>query len=99
MLEYHWIEITDVNAPELDVFSRLSEVQLMHYYEPKPGIFIAESANVILRALEAGYEPVPCFWKSKESRRKDGLFLKRSRSFWAGKGQKVSQFTWRSEKS
>lgn len=58
MLEYHWIEITDVSAPELDVFSRLSEVQLMHYYEPKPGIFIAESANVILRALEAGYEPV-----------------------------------------
>jgi len=53
----NWIEITDVNAPELDVFSRLSESQLMHYYEPEPGIFIAESANVILRALEAGYEP------------------------------------------
>ena len=53
----NWIEITDVNAPELDVFSRLSEGQLMHYYEPEPGIFIAESANVILRALEAGYEP------------------------------------------
>lgn len=58
MLGYHWIEITDMSAPELDVFSRLSEVQLMHYYEPKPGIFIAESANVILRALEAGYEPM-----------------------------------------
>lgn len=53
----NWIEISDVNAPELTVFSKLSEVQLMHYYEPKPGIFIAESANVILRALEAGYEP------------------------------------------
>jgi len=52
------IEIRDVNAPELDVFARLSEVQLLRYYEPKPGIFIAESANVILRALEAGYEPL-----------------------------------------
>jgi tRNA G18 (ribose-2'-O)-methylase SpoU len=58
MLEYHWIEITDINVSELDMFSKLSEVQLMHYYEPKLGIFIAESANVILRALEAGYEPV-----------------------------------------
>ena len=53
-----FIEITDINAPELDVFSRLSEVQLYRYYEPEIGIFLAESANVILRALEAGYEPL-----------------------------------------
>ena len=53
----NWIEISDLEAPELEVFSKLSEVQLLHYYEPAPGIFIAESANVILRALEAGYEP------------------------------------------
>ena len=54
----NYIEITDINAPELDVFSRLSEVQLYRYYEPEMGIFLAESANVILRALEAGYEPL-----------------------------------------
>ncbi|MBP5554868.1 MAG: RNA methyltransferase [Lachnospiraceae bacterium] len=53
-----YIEITDINAPELDVFSRISEVQLYRYYEPEIGIFLAESANVILRALEAGYEPL-----------------------------------------
>lgn len=52
------IPIEDLNAPELDVYSRLSEVQLYRYFEPKLGIFIAESANVILRALEAGYEPL-----------------------------------------
>ncbi len=52
------IKITDVNAPELDVFSRLSEVQLFRYNEPDIGIFLAESANVINRALEAGYEPL-----------------------------------------
>ncbi len=52
------INIQDINAPELDVFSRLSEVQLYRYYEPELGIFLAESANVILRALEAGYEPL-----------------------------------------
>ena len=52
------IEIKDINAPELDVFARLSESQLFRYYEPDTGIFLAESCNVILRALEAGYEPL-----------------------------------------
>ena len=51
------IEINDITAPELDVYARTSEVQLLRYYEPKPGIFIAESPKVIERALNAGYEP------------------------------------------
>ncbi|MCR4589925.1 MAG: RNA methyltransferase [Lachnospiraceae bacterium] len=51
------IEIRDINDPALDIFSRLSETQLFHYNEPEPGFFLAESANVILRAMEAGYEP------------------------------------------
>ena len=51
------IEITDLSAPELDVYARLSENQLLHYYEPNGGLFIAESPNVILRALDAGYQP------------------------------------------
>jgi len=54
----NYIEINDISAPELEVFSGLSEVQLYRYFEPDTGIFIAESANVILRALEAGYEPL-----------------------------------------
>ena len=54
----NWIEIKDVNAPELDVFARSSEAELYHYFEPELGVFIAESANVVLRALEAGYEPL-----------------------------------------
>lgn len=52
------IEITDFKAPELDIYARLSEVQLLHYYEPQEGIFIAESPKVIKTALEAGYEPI-----------------------------------------
>lgn len=51
------IEINDITAPELDVYARTSEVQLLRYYEPKPGLFIAESPKVIERALNAGYEP------------------------------------------
>ena len=52
------IEITDFESPELDIYARLSEVQLLRLYEPKPGLFIAESPKVIERALNAGYEPV-----------------------------------------
>lgn len=52
------IRITDLAAPELDVYARLTEAQLLRYFEPQPGLFIAESPNVILRALEGGYEPV-----------------------------------------
>ena len=51
-------EIKDFAAPELDVYARTSEVQLLRYYEPEPGIFIAESPKVIERALNAGYQPI-----------------------------------------
>lgn len=52
------IEITDFEMPELDVYARLSEVQLLNRHEPEKGIFIAESPRVIERALDAGYVPV-----------------------------------------
>ena len=52
------IEVTDIHAKELEIYSQLNEAQLLHYYEPKPGIFIAESPNVVRRALAAGYEPI-----------------------------------------
>ncbi|MBQ8297188.1 MAG: RNA methyltransferase [Ruminococcus sp.] len=52
------IEITDFSSPQLDVYARLSEVQLRRCCEPQPGLFIAESPKVIERALDAGYEPV-----------------------------------------
>mgnify|MGYP000143369918 FL=1 len=52
------IEITDFTAPELDVYARIPEVQLLRFYEPKPGLFIAESPKVIQRAANAGYQPV-----------------------------------------
>ena len=51
-----FIEITDFQAKELDIYARLNENQLLHYYEPHGGLFIAESPKVIERALNAGYE-------------------------------------------
>ena len=52
------IPITDFAAPELDIYARLTENQLLNRHEPEKGIFIAESPIVIERALNAGYEPL-----------------------------------------
>ena len=52
------IEITDFEAPELDVYARLTEAQLLNRHCLREGLFIAESPKVIERALDAGYEPV-----------------------------------------
>jgi len=54
----HYTEITDFQAPELDIYARLTEAQLLTRFEPKKGMFIAESPKVIMRALDAGCEPV-----------------------------------------
>ena len=59
------IEITDFLAPELDVFARLTEVQLLNRFEPEKGLFIAESPKVIERALDAGYEPISVLLEKK----------------------------------
>ena len=62
------MDIIDISKGEgilPPVFSKLSEPQLRHYYEPDEGIFIAESPLVIGRALDAGYEPL-IFLASRE---------------------------------
>ena len=72
-----WNEIKDFAAPELDVYARTSEVQLLRYYEPEPGFFIAESPKVIERALHAGYQPVSFLVEHKDLEREAGEILKK----------------------
>jgi len=52
------VEITDFSAPELDVYARLTEAQLLNRQTPEQGMFIAESPLVIERALAGGCVPV-----------------------------------------
>jgi len=59
------IEITDFSAPELDVYARLTENQLVNREHPEKGMFIAESPKVILRALDAGCEPVSLLMETR----------------------------------
>lgn len=60
------IEITDFSAPELDVYARLTEAQLLNRFEPAKGMFIAESPKVIHRALDAGCQPVSLLMERKD---------------------------------
>ena len=59
------IEITDFSDPALDVYARLTEGQLKMRAEPEKALFIAESPNVIHRALDAGYVPVSLLMERK----------------------------------
>lgn len=58
-------EITDLEDPALHIYARLSERELLHYYEPGTGLFVAESPRVIERALDAGYVPVSLLLERK----------------------------------
>ena len=59
------IEITDFSAPELDIYARLTEAQLLNRFDPGKAMFIAESSKVIHRALDAGYQPVSLLMERK----------------------------------
>ena len=67
------IPITDLHTPELEIYNERREAQLFHYYEPAPGLFIAESPNVILRALAAGYEPLSFLMEQREADSEKGM--------------------------
>ena len=70
-------EITDFSAPELDVYARLTENQLVNRAEPEKGMFIAESPLVIGRALDAGYNPVSFLMEPKDVETRGKALLER----------------------
>ncbi|MDO5594862.1 MAG: RNA methyltransferase [Eubacteriales bacterium] len=70
-------EITDFSAPELDVYARLTENQLVNRAEPEKGMFIAESPLVIGRALDAGYTPMSFLMEPKDVETRGKALLER----------------------
>ncbi len=60
------IKITDFNAPQLDVYARITEGQLLNRQEPRKGMFIAESPRVIERALDYGCVPVSILIETRQ---------------------------------
>lgn len=60
------IRVEDLGTEDLRPYTELNENQLRHYFEPaEEGIFIAETANVVRRALDAGYHPLSLLIEEK----------------------------------
>ena len=59
------IDITDFSAPELDIYARLTENQLVNRADPDNALFVAESPLVIGRALDTGCTPVSFLMERK----------------------------------
>ncbi len=66
--------IKDLEDPLVSLYNSRAETRLRHYYEPEPGLFIAETPMVIERALKAGYEPFSVLGEEKILNENLGLF-------------------------
>ena len=62
-----------LQSEALSLYTAYNENQLQHIYEPAPGVFIAESPNVIQRALQAGYEPLSFLAEESELPKAEAL--------------------------
>ena len=69
--------IRDFTAPELDIYARLTENQLVNRADPENALFIAESPVVIERALDAGCEPVSFLMEEKHVEGKGRALIER----------------------
>ena len=78
-MEIH--QITDFNAPELDIYARLTENQLVNRADPENALFVAESPLVIGRALDAGCAPVSFLMETKHVTGKGAALLALAEKF------------------
>lgn len=71
------VEITEFAAPELDIYARLTENQLLNRADPENALFVAESPLVIGRALDSGCVPVSYLMERKHAEGKGKELLLR----------------------
>ena len=92
------IFVDTLEVPELDIYNVLSENMLYHVFEPREGLFIAESAIVIGRALDAGYEPYSLLVAEEELEREAKEIIIRIKEFpevkiYCAKGDTLKKIT------
>ena len=71
------VEITEFAAPELDIYARLTENQVLNRADPENALFVAESPLVIGRALDSGCVPVSFLMERKHAEGKGKELLLR----------------------
>ncbi|WP_173472130.1 TrmH family RNA methyltransferase [Eubacterium ruminantium] len=87
------INIKDLNDERLSLYAQLSENQLRRYFEPEPGVFVAESPNVIERALNAGYEPLSFLVETEAIDKEAGVILEKvSKIYGKEKAEEIPVF-------
>ncbi len=59
------IPISDLDAPELTHFAKLTDVSLRRIREPEEGIYLAEGNKVMARSIEAGHHPLAVLTEEK----------------------------------
>lgn len=70
-------EITDFNAPELDIYARLTEGELRSRQNISKGMFVAESVTAVRLALDAGYEPISLLVERRRLNEDGNAIIKR----------------------
>jgi len=68
------IELDNIDDANLDPYVRLTDLQLRSRIEPSKALFIAESAEVISRALSGGMQPISLLTSQKFLPSLDGVF-------------------------
>ena len=68
--------IDTLSDPRLDPYARLTDVQLRSRIEPENAVFIAESAEVISRALDGGMFPLSMLTAEKFLQQVEGVIAK-----------------------
>lgn len=90
----NYISIGNVNAREVEVFTKLNENELKHYFEPEPdGIFIAETPTVVMRAINGGYEPLSLFIEDKYVNTEAADIISRCNEISERTGKDISVYT------
>ena len=84
--------INDLSREELELYSA-SEVSLCRYNEPEPGIFIAESDKVLIRALDAGYRPISLLMEDRHRPAQDHPLIRRCEESFDGPGEDFPVYT------
>ena len=68
------IDLDNIDDTRLDPYVRLTDLQLRSRIEPSKALFIAESAEVISRALSGGMQPISLLTSQKFLPSLDGVF-------------------------
>lgn len=83
----------DLDAPELAVYTHLTDVRLRSAAEPEWGIYLAESTKIIRRALAAGHQPQSFLMSRKWFAGMTDILTSTDGPIWIGTEARIADLT------